>query len=156
MKENLERWEEAFLLSGHISFPTFIISLSHLSFPVSLIIFRHSFGWTHLMWTASQTQRPASWLSGGRGWGKGRAEVGVIRRQLLGTGWINKVPLHSARVINHMKHSVHARVCTCMCVCTRVYVCVHVCVAESLCGRAKTNITLQIDYTLKDKKKENI
>ena len=49
-----------------------------------------------------------------------------------------------------------ARACVHMCVCTRVYVCVHVCVAESLCGRAKTNITLQIDYTLKNKKKENI
>ena len=125
MKENLERWEEAFLLSGHISFPTFIICLSHLSFPVSLIIFRHSFGRTHLMWTASQRQRPASWLSGGGGWGKGRAEVGVIRRQLLGTGWINKVPLPSARVINHMKHS--ARACVHACVCTRVCVCVRVC-----------------------------
>ena len=125
MKENLERWEEAFLLSGHISFPTFIICLSHLSFPVSLIIFRHSFGRTHLMWTASQRQRPASWLSGGGGWGKGRAEVGVIRRQLLGTGWINKVLLPSARVINHMKHS--ARACVHACVCTRVCVCARVC-----------------------------
>ena len=46
------------------------------------------------------------------------------------------------------------RVRVCTRVCARVCVCVCVCVAESLCGRANTNITLQIDYTLKNKKKK--